>query len=245
MGYPKTEPGYLVLRMAAAVASCHPAAMRIPRFLSTRMTDLDRKRQARDRPIRLVVSNDNRLLVGVLADALRENGFDVVACRSTQEIIEAVECNADVDVVLTDILKPGLGGSGLDAVEQLRISHPQLPVLIVSAFDDPHAVTLSVLAGARGYIKAGAGLDELIPAIHRVAGGDFSFPVLPRDPSPKSEAEGRVLLAAARGASRAEIAAEVDMSCDEVERLIQALIRRAAAADEAAARAWFRQFRAS
>lgn len=75
----------------------------------------------------------------------------------------------DWDLVISDLDMPGK--NGLEALEQIKIIKPKLPVLIISVFtEDLYAVRV-IKAGASGYINKNAAPDELITAIQRIMMG--------------------------------------------------------------------------
>lgn len=73
------------------------------------------------------------------------------------------------DVVLLDIRMPVLSGTGLLA--RLRLEYPQLPVLILTTFDDHELVLECMHLGARGYLRKDVALDELVSAIETLHDG--------------------------------------------------------------------------
>ena len=73
------------------------------------------------------------------------------------------------DLAIVDL---SLGGtSGLDLLKDLRIRHPDLPVLVLSMHDEALYAERALRAGARGYIMKGMNLEELKGAIRRVLEG--------------------------------------------------------------------------
>lgn len=75
----------------------------------------------------------------------------------------------DWDLVISDLDMPGR--SGLEALQQIKLIKPQLPVLILSIYtEDLYAVRV-LKAGAAGYLNKNSAPEELITAIHRIALG--------------------------------------------------------------------------
>ena len=75
----------------------------------------------------------------------------------------------DWDLVISDLDMPGR--SGLEALEQIKLIKPNLPVLILSIYtEDLYAVRV-LKAGASGYMNKNAAPYELITAIQRIALG--------------------------------------------------------------------------
>ncbi|QQS35586.1 MAG: response regulator transcription factor [Ignavibacteriales bacterium] len=76
------------------------------------------------------------------------------------------------DVVVLDINMPGK--SGLDVLKDLRIQHPEIPVLILSMYAEEQYGIRALKAGASGYLKKVSAPDELVSAIRKiVAGGKY------------------------------------------------------------------------
>src|SRR3954468_19710183 len=91
-------------------------------------------------PIRVAVADDSLLvregIQHMLADAPEIELVAVTADRDT--LMEAVE-RLDPEVVLTDIrMPPGHGTEGVDVANALRESHPQIGVIVISQYAEPH-----------------------------------------------------------------------------------------------------------
>ncbi|MBS4044873.1 MAG: response regulator [Alphaproteobacteria bacterium] len=79
----------------------------------------------------ILVVEDEALIRMVIADQLRDSGYDVVETRSADEAVALMEKGLHVDVVFSDVNLPGrLNGIGL--VRWLRSQRPQIPVLLTS-----------------------------------------------------------------------------------------------------------------
>ena len=79
--------------------------------------------------------------------------------------------NTRPDLVLTDITMPGR--SGLEFIKDLKATHPDLPILVVSMHDEVIYAERALRAGARGYIMKEAGGEALLAAVRRVLGGEI------------------------------------------------------------------------
>lgn len=74
--------------------------------------------------------------------------------------------NGEWDLVISDLDMPGK--TGLEALEQIKLLKPELPVLILSIFpEDLYAVRV-LKAGAAGYMNKNAAPEELITAVQRI-----------------------------------------------------------------------------
>lgn len=70
------------------------------------------------------------------------------------------------DVVLSDLSMPGR--SGLDALQQIKLSNPALPVLILSIHPEEQYALRALKAGAAGYLSKDTAPDELVKAVQKV-----------------------------------------------------------------------------
>lgn len=70
------------------------------------------------------------------------------------------------DVILADIKMPGL--NGVAATETLSKTHPHIPVVALSMFNDDHLIIDMLAAGAKGFLLKDAGKKPIIEAIYAV-----------------------------------------------------------------------------
>lgn len=127
--------------------------------------------------IRVLLGDDHRIvregLKQVLADAPE---VQVVAEAATgPEVLDRVaeltgsgQAGA-LHVVLLDIALPGM--DGLDVLQQLRRSHPQLPVLMLSTYPEKQYAVRCIKLGASGYLNKSADPDDMLAAVRKVAAG--------------------------------------------------------------------------
>jgi len=97
---------------------------------------------------------------------------------NVEEALVLVE-NSKPDLVLTDLTLPGR--SGLELIKELGVSHPEIPVLVLTMHDEAIYGKRVRQAGGSGYIMKDIAPDSLIAAIHTVlAGGVFLNQSKPR-----------------------------------------------------------------
>ena len=92
------------------------------------------------------------------------------ACNAT-ELFQQLK-RLEASIVLLDIAMPG--ESGLDALKELRLKYPRIPVLILSFHPEERFAVRALKAGASGYITKQSAAEELVRAIRKVvAGGKY------------------------------------------------------------------------
>ncbi len=116
-----------------------------------------------DTDIKIVIAEDNTLLRGVLRDALEEAGMQVVGeAGDGAEALTMAE-NSRPDVVVMDMRMPNV--DGIEATQRIASSSWAMPVVVLSAYDEPQMIEAALAAGASNCLKKGVGLDELVDAI--------------------------------------------------------------------------------
>ena len=73
------------------------------------------------------------------------------------------------DVTLMDLQLPKLGG--VDAIRQIRLSHPEARVVVLTTYDGDEDIFRALQAGARGYLLKGMPFEELLKTIQTVHSG--------------------------------------------------------------------------
>ncbi|MGZ4482230.1 MAG: response regulator [Gaiellales bacterium] len=116
--------------------------------------------------LRILIAEDNALLRGVLRDALQEAGMTVVGEAGDGAEAVSVAEQTSPDVVVMDMRMPNV--DGIEATEQIAQAPWGMPVVVLSAYDEPQMIEAALAAGAASCLKKGVGLEELIEAI-RVA----------------------------------------------------------------------------
>ena len=96
-------------------------------------------------------------------------GVDVAAQAAHGDEALAVLRARRIDVVLTDAKMPVL--DGIELVRQCARSHPGLPVLVLTTFDEPDIVRGAIAAGAAGFLLKDTSIESLAEAVRAVADG--------------------------------------------------------------------------
>jgi DNA-binding NarL/FixJ family response regulator len=123
---------------------------------------------------RVIVTEKNGLIRGVLVDALQEAGFVVVAqCSTAEEALDAAAAGS-ADVLSTNVLLSG-DTDGYALAAQLHADRPELPVIIHTSNDGDKHVARARDAGASGFLNKGVGLETLVAAFRQVAAGGTWF----------------------------------------------------------------------
>ena len=124
--------------------------------------------------VKILIGDDHRIvregLKQVLTDAPE---IEVVAEAETgpQVLLQVASLGGDagLDAVLLDIALPDR--DGMDVLQALKKSWPQLPVLMLSTYPEKQYAVRCIKLGAAGYLNKSAHPDQMIAAVRKVASG--------------------------------------------------------------------------
>ncbi len=128
--------------------------------------------------IRILIADDHPIVRAGLKQMLADASDIEVAAEAGDghELLKLIRKGA-IDVALLDISMPGL--TGLDALKQIKVENPNLPILVLSMHPEDQYGIRVLKAGAAGYLMKSAAPDQLIGAIRKVQrGGRYVSPSL-------------------------------------------------------------------
>jgi FixJ family two-component response regulator len=117
-------------------------------------------------PLVAIVDDDEAIGSGV-SSLLRSAGFKVAVFASAEDFLESPRA-LEVACVLTDVQMPGM--SGLELLDLLRETRPELPVLIMTAFPTGSIEARALAAGAVSFLSKPFEAAALLDALHRTLG---------------------------------------------------------------------------
>jgi CheY-like chemotaxis protein/DNA-binding XRE family transcriptional regulator len=121
---------------------------------------------ARGAAVALVVE-DTPDARNLFVEMLKMAGLKVLEATDGQSAVEVIETNGElIDVVLMDYRMPRM--DGVQATKAIRKRFPDLPILFVSAWDEPEMIRAAREAGAAEYLVSPIAYENLINAISRV-----------------------------------------------------------------------------
>lgn len=124
---------------------------------------------------RVLLVEDHPITVeGLVALLAREPDLTVAATvTSAPEALDALgaatEAGAPIHLALVDVRLDG--GDGIELTKSVKACYPDLPVLVLSTFDESVYAERAVRAGATGYVMKTSGADELLAAVRDALAG--------------------------------------------------------------------------
>lgn len=125
---------------------------------------------------RIVIVDDHPLFREALSQTLANvvKGVDVAQAASLDELTAMLEAGGDIDLVLLDLNMPGV--QGFSGLMYLRAQYPQIPVVVVSASEDPKTIRRCLDLKASGFIPKSLPAPAIRDALKAVLAGGIWVP---------------------------------------------------------------------
>jgi DNA-binding NarL/FixJ family response regulator len=191
-------------------------------------------------PIHLIIADDHPLFRGALREAVSGlfEDLDIAEAGSFEDLAKLLERGADVDLILLDLTMPGV--RGFSGLMYLRAQYPSVPIIVVSANDDPGVIRRCMDFGASGFIPKTLGIEAMRGAITRVfQGGVWTPPEIDLGAGADAETadlltrltsltpqQVRVLMMLSEGLLNKQIAYELGVSEATVKAHVSAILQK-------------------
>lgn len=201
--------------------------------------------------IRVLVADDHEVVRSGLRSMFADTEIVVIAEVATgKAALEAVTEDLP-QVVLLDVRMPDV--DGLNVLGRLKLDYPDLPVLLLSTYDNPTYIARAVALGAAGYVLKDSGRDVLLDAVRRASTGEtiwtreelrrvtgaLATPRLAANVEvPLTQRESEVLRQLALGLTNKEIAQALSISYETVKEHVQHILRKVGVTDRTQAAVW-------
>jgi len=189
---------------------------------------------------RLLIADDHPLFRGALRQAVfgAFAGAEIDEAGTFEQVTELLERGGDFDLILLDLRMPGV--RGFSGLMYLRAQYPGVPIVVVSANDDPGVIRRCMQFGASGFFPKTLGADALRSALARVLAGEVWTPP-DIDLSLSSDADSaamiarlstltpqqvRVLMMLSAGLLNKQIAYELNVSEATVKAHVSAILQK-------------------
>ena len=181
--------------------------------------------------MRIVIADDHPLFRTALSHAVAKvwDSAQVIEASSAAQARRELEHGAEA--LLLDLHMED--SSGLSVLMDLRQDYPALPIVIVSASEEPRVFAAAEQLGAAGFVPKSAGLEDMRESLSAVRDGDRSFPASDAGEDDDLEriasltpAQRRILGSIRQGLLNKQIAYEQDISEATVKAHITAIFRK-------------------
>ncbi len=114
---------------------------------------------------RVLVADDDRVVLKAVAEILRRAGYEVTAVEDSVEALAAAS-EPGLDVAVLDIKMPNVGG--MDVLREIKAKRPEVEVVMMTAFATVETAVAAVKAGAYDYLtKPFENIDEVVLTVQK------------------------------------------------------------------------------
>lgn len=195
---------------------------------------------AADISIRIVIADDHPLFRGALRQAVSGAiaGSAIVEVGAFSDLTTSLMAADDTDLVMLDLTMPGV--QGFSGLLYMRAAYPEIPVIIVSANDDPVVIRRCMEFGSSGFLPKTTETGLIGEAVRTVldggswtpanidlsAAGDTETADIVRRLSSLTPQQVRVLMMLSEGLLNKQIAYELSVSEATVKAHVSAILQK-------------------
>jgi PAS domain S-box-containing protein len=114
---------------------------------------------------RILVVDDEATILQVITQAMEFKGYAVRPATEAQEALRLFREEGDFDVVITDLVLPGI--SGIELLDEFKKLDPTCEVLVLTGFGSSDKAVEALRRGAYDYLKKPTNIDELFIAVEK------------------------------------------------------------------------------
>lgn len=183
--------------------------------------------------MKVLIADDHRLMLEATRLVLEQaEDIEIVGEATRGSQVLPLVARTNPDLVLLDVRMPEM--DGLTCLDRIRKQHPDVAVVMLSAYDDPETIASALERGAKSFIGKMIDPRDLASALRLVIEGTVYCTVSGTEPNDAGEAkkagltpsEERVLEALAKGLSNREIAQELWLTQQTVKFHLTNIYRR-------------------
>lgn len=121
--------------------------------------------QPEEKKLRLLVTDDSRLLRKKLREDLENLGCEVLEAANGREAIE-IDMSQELDGVILDIVMPEVGG--IEALQVIREVSPDVPIVMLSSAGTPQKLMQTLKMGAIDFIQKPYTKEQIVRAVKAI-----------------------------------------------------------------------------
>ncbi len=113
---------------------------------------------------RALIVDDEKNITFVIQAMLERAGFETIVFNDSSEALEAI-ASEDIDVVVTDLYMPGIGG--MEILDYCQKHHPQLPIVVITAYGTVESAVSALKRGAFDFVTKPFDQAELLNVVQK------------------------------------------------------------------------------
>ncbi|MDH5755178.1 MAG: hybrid sensor histidine kinase/response regulator [Nitrospinota bacterium] len=116
-------------------------------------------------PRTILVVDDDKIVAGYLVKLLEGVGYKTIVCMDGESAYQRF-CKGGIDLVITDLMMPGI--SGLDLIAKIRLIDKEVNIVVITGFGSMEIFIDALRAGAGDFIVKPIEKDQFLKAVERV-----------------------------------------------------------------------------
>jgi two-component system response regulator AtoC len=113
----------------------------------------------------ILVVDDEESIRKLIATLLSKLGHSCLTAIDGVDALHKMKGNK-IDAVITDIKMPNM--DGITLMSEILTQHPDLPIMVMTAFGEEYSAGIAISSGARDFIKKPFSLDEFAIRLHKM-----------------------------------------------------------------------------
>lgn len=124
----------------------------------------------------IIIADDHPLFRNALFQSVHMaiSGANLLEADSLESLLSLLDKSDEPDLILLDLKMPG--ANGMSGLIHLRADYPDIPIVVISASEEPSIVSQVKMHGAFGFIPKSSDMRALISALNKVLEGEPYFP---------------------------------------------------------------------
>jgi DNA-binding response OmpR family regulator len=113
----------------------------------------------------ILVVDDEELIRGLIVSFLSTLGHSCITAMDGVDALDKMKGNK-IDAVITDIKMPNM--DGIILTKEISRQYPEVPIMVMTAFDEEYSAGTAISVGAREFIKKPFSLEEFAIRLHKM-----------------------------------------------------------------------------
>ncbi|MDQ6966701.1 MAG: response regulator transcription factor [Mariprofundaceae bacterium] len=174
----------------------------------------------------ILLADDHGLYRESIKQWLETSGhdYDIDTVANHDQVRAYLASGQQPKLVMMDLCMPGM--DGIDSVRSLHSNWPDIPILVVSANEDPAAIRACIEAGAIGFVPKSGNGEKMLGAIQDILAGNSAIPsgaMSARVPQ-FTEKQQKILRLLAESCSNREIAERARLTEGTVKQYVRDIL---------------------
>jgi DNA-binding NarL/FixJ family response regulator len=126
--------------------------------------------------VRILIVDDHQLFIDGIRHILNtlDDQVEIIEFNAADDAIQYIDHDNQIDLALIDLNMPGM--DGLSIIKRSQTMDNSLPIVVLSAEEDIHAIDSIMRAGAMGFIPKSSTSSALLSALLKVKEGEIYIP---------------------------------------------------------------------